>query len=57
MLVKLRVSEAAFNEIMGLIVAAEQLDRIRVARGEPGGLGLDMSEIALVVDPNKMGER
>jgi hypothetical protein len=55
MLVKLRVNESSFNDIMSRIVEAQQLDRIRVAPGEPGGMALDLSEVALVVDPNKRG--
>jgi hypothetical protein len=54
MLVKLKVNESSFNDIMQRIVDAGQLDRIRVAQGEPGGMALDLSEVALVVDPNAM---
>lgn len=54
MLVKLKVNEATFNDIMERIVMAGDLNRIRIADGEPGGMALDMSEVALVVDPARM---
>lgn len=54
MLVKLRVNETTFNDIMERIVMAGQLDRVNVANGEPGGLAIDLSEVAIVIDPAKM---
>lgn len=51
MLVKLRVNQSTFDDILARVTAAGQLDRVMVARGEPGGLGIDLREFAIVIDP------
>lgn len=54
MLVKLRVNETTFNDIMERIVMAGQLDRVQIAKGEPGGLAINLSDVAIVIDPSNM---